>query len=105
MLPLAAVPAALAQSNQQQVVDQAGLVVQSFHNPGAYVDNVRELVRRARAIVIVPNLVKAGFIFGAEGGTGVLLVHEKNGTWSYRLRYGRGLVRVSGRCRGTPRSC
>jgi SH3 domain-containing YSC84-like protein 1 len=90
LLPFIAAPAAHAQSNQQQVIDEAGLVVQSFHNPGAYVDNVRELVKRARAIVIVPNLVKAGFIFGAEGGTGVLLVHQQDGSWSYPAFYDMG---------------
>ncbi len=90
VLPFIAAPAARAQTNQQQLVDEAGLVVQSFHVPGAYVDNVRDLVKRARAIVIVPNLVKAGFIFGAEGGTGVLLVHRKNGTWSYPAFYNMG---------------
>ncbi|MGH6989703.1 MAG: lipid-binding SYLF domain-containing protein, partial [Stellaceae bacterium] len=81
--------AARAQSDQQQVVDEALGVVHSFHHPGRYLDNVRALVRRARAIVIVPNLVKAGFIFGAQGGTGVLLVHGRHG-WSYPAFYNMG---------------
>ena len=63
---LAAAPGARAQSDQQQVVDEAVDVVHSFYNPGNYTDNVRALVHRSRAIVIVPNLVKAGFIFGAQ---------------------------------------
>jgi lipid-binding SYLF domain-containing protein len=36
----------------------------------------RDLLRRARAVLIVPGLVKGGFIFGAEGGDGVLLAHN-----------------------------
>ncbi len=39
------------------------------------------MIHSARAILIVPGLVKGGFIFGAEGGDGVLL--KRNGrTWS-----------------------
>jgi SH3 domain-containing YSC84-like protein 1 len=84
-------PGARAQSQPQQVVDEAQAMVQeTFSHPGAYVDNVRALVKRARAVVIVPNLVKAGFIFGAEGGTGVLLVHEPNGHWSAPAFYNMG---------------
>jgi len=36
----------------------------------------RTLLRQARAVLIVPGLVKGGFIFGAEGGDGVMLAHE-----------------------------
>ena len=87
---LLAVPGARAQSDQQQVVDEAVGVVHSFHNPGNYTDNVRALVRHSRAILIVPNLVKAGFIFGAQGGQGVLLIHNRNGSWSYPAFYNLG---------------
>jgi lipid-binding SYLF domain-containing protein len=39
------------------------------------------MLHRARAVLIVPRLVKGGFIFGAEGGDGVLL--KRNGrSWS-----------------------
>jgi lipid-binding SYLF domain-containing protein len=33
----------------------------------------RHILRDARAVLIVPQLIKGGFIFGAEGGDGVLL--------------------------------
>jgi SH3 domain-containing YSC84-like protein 1 len=36
----------------------------------------RTLLRQARAVLIVPTLVKGGFIFGAEGGDGVMLAHN-----------------------------
>ena len=41
----------------------------------------RNMLRDARAVYIVPHLVKGGFIFGAEGGSGVLLQRTKGG-WS-----------------------
>ena len=35
----------------------------------------------------MPSLFKGGFVFGAEGGTGVLLSREPNGSWSYPAFY------------------
>src|SRR5207302_8420628 len=32
---------------------------------------------RALAVLVFPNVVKAGFIFGAQGGEGILFVHGK----------------------------
>lgn len=34
----------------------------------------RELVRRAQGVLIFPRIYKAGFVFGAEGGEGVLRI-------------------------------
>lgn len=34
-------------------------------------------------IIITPNLLKAGFVFGGAGGSGVLLARADNGEWSY----------------------
>jgi SH3 domain-containing YSC84-like protein 1 len=41
-----------------------------------------DLLRRARGVFIVPTLVKGGFIFGAEGGNGVLLERLGAHNWS-----------------------
>jgi len=41
----------------------------------------RELAN-ARGVVILPSVVKAGFIGAAEGGNGVLLARGADGTWS-----------------------
>ena len=40
------------------------------------------LLRSAHGIVIFPDLLKAGFIFGGRYGCGVLLVRNQDGTWS-----------------------
>lgn len=50
----------------------------------------RDLLRRARAILIVPGLVKGGFIFGAEGGNGVMLGHIGRARWSEPAFYTLG---------------
>src|SRR5204863_9416665 len=51
--------------------------------------NARATLRRARAVLIVPALVKGGFIFGAEGGDGVLLARSRGG-WSSPAFYTLG---------------
>jgi lipid-binding SYLF domain-containing protein len=44
--------------------------------------NFKSALARARAVFIVPELIKGGFIFGGEGGTGVLLARLPEGGWS-----------------------
>jgi lipid-binding SYLF domain-containing protein len=39
-------------------------------------------VRRARGLLIIPELVKGGFIVGAEAGSGVFMVRGGDGSWS-----------------------
>ncbi|HUJ48121.1 MAG TPA: lipid-binding SYLF domain-containing protein [Rhizomicrobium sp.] len=51
--------------------------------------NARATLRNARAVLIVPRLVKGGFIFGAEGGEGVLMARTRHG-WSQPAFYSLG---------------
>ena len=46
---------------------------------------------QAKGVVIYPQVLKAGFIFGGSGGTGVLLVNNK-GEWSQPAFYNVGSV-------------
>jgi lipid-binding SYLF domain-containing protein len=58
-------------------------------NMGWFRDNVGE----AKALVIVPQLLKAGFIFGASGGNGVVMVKDKaTESWSNPAFYSVGSV-------------
>jgi SH3 domain-containing YSC84-like protein 1 len=43
--------------------------------------NAKQLLRTARGVMIVPQLLKGGFIVGGEGGQGVIMVRTSNG-WS-----------------------
>ncbi|HEY1614037.1 MAG TPA: lipid-binding SYLF domain-containing protein [Rhizomicrobium sp.] len=69
------------------LADPAGLL----SSARATVDNMRsdptfgpsrDILHKARAVLIVPALVKGGFIFGAEGGDGVMLARERGDHWS-----------------------
>lgn len=46
----------------------------------------RSNIRNAKGIFIIPTNVEAAFVFGASGGTGVLLRHN-DGEWSYPAFY------------------
>ena len=41
-----------------------------------------DLLRRAQGIAVIPSFLKAGFIFGADYGKGVLVRRSPDGTWS-----------------------
>jgi lipid-binding SYLF domain-containing protein len=48
------------------------------------------LLQRAEGIAVLPEVVKAGAFFGGRGGTGVLLVRHRDGSWSNPLFIGLG---------------
>ena len=78
--PLA--PLAFAQTEQQQLVNAADAALTNFlRDPdmGWFQQNVG----RAKGVLIAPELVKAGFIFGGSGGRAVLLAKDpKSGRWA-----------------------
>ena len=80
--------AAVAQNDQQVVVDGARKVLADLRHDKAF-GNARHLLRQAKAVLIVPKLLKGGFIVGGEGGNGVLLVQHKGG-WSDPAFYALG---------------
>jgi SH3 domain-containing YSC84-like protein 1 len=90
-LALAIPQFAQAAGDEQQVVDDAVVAVQHLTSASGLAANARDLLHRARGVMIVPTLVKGGFIFGAQGGTGVLLSRDpKTGIWSYPAFYAMG---------------
>jgi len=42
----------------------------------------KDLLQNARAIAVIPDMIKAGFIFGGRRGEGLISVKSPNGTWS-----------------------
>jgi lipid-binding SYLF domain-containing protein len=83
----ASAPAARAADEAGLLNDAIGTVDDLRHSPNF--DAARHAMRGARAVLIVPALVKGGFIFGAEGGSGVLLARTHSG-WSSPAFYTLG---------------
>ncbi|MFZ0241122.1 MAG: lipid-binding SYLF domain-containing protein [Desulfobacterales bacterium] len=81
-----------AQSEQQQLVDKARMTFESFMSD-PNMSWLKEHLKEAKGILIVPSLLKAGFVFGGSGGHGVLIVNdEKKGQWSQPAFYTIGSV-------------
>jgi lipid-binding SYLF domain-containing protein len=87
---LLAAPVAWAQTSQQVTVDGAHKVLNDLRHDKAF-GNATRLIRQAKAVLIVPKLLKGGFIAGGEGGEGVLMV-QHNGHWSDPAFYALGAV-------------
>ncbi|HET6608639.1 MAG TPA: lipid-binding SYLF domain-containing protein [Rhodopila sp.] len=85
---LLAAPLAHAQTSQQVTIDGARKVLADLHHDKAF-GNAKTLLREAKAVLIVPKLVKGGFFVGGEGGNGVLMVRGKGG-WSDPAFYALG---------------
>ncbi len=65
----------------QNIVDRAAATVDRFRD-NADLSYFRDIVHKSRAVVILPSVVKAGFIGGGEAGHGVLLVRKADDSWS-----------------------
>jgi lipid-binding SYLF domain-containing protein len=78
--------------DQQGLVDKAHATFQSFmvDSNMAYLKNH---LREAKGLLIVPSMLKAGFWIGGSGGSGVLIVKDaKTGQWSQPAFYTLGSV-------------
>ena len=80
-----------AEPNEQQVlVDQAQITLRDFQK-APEMEWFRDMLPKARGVLIVPSLVKAGLIFGGSGGSGVYFaVDKKTGECRGPAFYGMG---------------
>lgn len=67
-------------SEEQALVDAARATFVHFRD-GLDMTGFREHERGARAVLIIPRAVRAGFILGGSGGPGVVLA-KRAGSWS-----------------------
>jgi SH3 domain-containing YSC84-like protein 1 len=75
-------------SNEQDAVNRATAAVELMQTGQGAPPNLGELLHKARGIMIFPELAKASFIFGAQGGSGVLLSRDPaTNNWSYPAFY------------------
>ncbi len=83
------VSGASALTEQEELVEKARFVVLKLRDHPEHPD-LRQTLAEAKGVLIVPRLIKAGFIFGGEGGSGVLLARGADGNWSYPAFYTMG---------------
>ncbi len=78
---------ALASSAEQRLIDEARIAVEQLRDD-PNLPSFPALLYSAKGVLVMPALVKAGFIIGAEGGEGVLLVRTpETREWSYPAFY------------------
>lgn len=77
---LAAAPAAANEA--QKLIDDSASMLRAFMNDRAVWDDVRPHFREARAVVLAPDVIEAGFLFGAAGGQCVMAARTADGGWS-----------------------
>lgn len=81
MLAVADSRPAAALTDPEELVERARLsLLRLTGNPDGR--HLNDYLSRAQGVLIVPALIKGGFIIGGEGGAGVLLVKGSDGTWS-----------------------
>jgi SH3 domain-containing YSC84-like protein 1 len=68
-------------TDAEQLTEKSKLVVESF-TVDRDMGSLRAHAQKAKAIYVVPEALRAAFIFGAKGGSGVLVARDaKTGKW------------------------
>jgi lipid-binding SYLF domain-containing protein len=87
-LAVFAIAAPAQAADKAELLRDANVTVNHLKSDPAFA-TAANMMRGARAIFIVPKLIKGGFVFGAEGGSGVLVERSGRG-WSAPKFYDMG---------------
>ncbi|SNS17762.1 Lipid-binding SYLF domain-containing protein [Humidesulfovibrio mexicanus] len=74
---------------EQGLVDKSAAVVRAMRSSPSF-RPIEVYLKNARGVLILPSVIKAGFIYGGQGGNGVLLGREADGSWSSPAFYTLG---------------
>jgi len=81
LLTASAAPASAQSKEQKRITDSSAALEELVRTPDQGIP--QHILDRAEAIVVIPSLVKGGFIVGAEHGRGVMSVRDRAaGRWS-----------------------
>ena len=78
-----------ADAKRQSLVDSCLATARKILGGPDFPDAGKQMTT-ARGVLIIPELVQGGFIFGAAGGRGVLMGRSSPNNWSYPAFYGMG---------------
>ena len=81
-------PAQSAPAEQTDLLNRAAQTVEHMKVDPAF-ERARSMMKDAKGVLVFPSLVRGGFIFGAEGGNGVMMANN-GGTWSEPAFYTMG---------------
>jgi len=87
LAPIAAAAApAFALTDQQELVDEARITFDKLITSLEF-GELAGYVKKAKAIMIFPDIFKAGFVIGGQGGSGLLMVRDPAKGWSQPAFY------------------
>lgn len=69
-----------ATKEEKRVTDASDVLDQLLRIPEKAIPP--SLLARAYAVAVIPDVIKAGFVFGGRRGKGVIVVRQDNDTWS-----------------------
>ena len=75
-------PASAQQNDQEELLDRAVITYNTMRRDENIGPSLNAVLDDAKALIIIPNLIKGGFIIGGEGGNGVLIAKLPDGSWS-----------------------
>lgn len=73
-----------------EIVSEAVFTAEKMRNHKEFSSYVKGYMKKAKGVVIFPQILKGGFFLGGEGGSGVLLAKADDGRWSYPTFVGMG---------------
>jgi lipid-binding SYLF domain-containing protein len=89
MFAAALAPITARADSPQHLVDSSTLALEDMMGGNAGTQ-AEQFLRKAKAVVICPNIFRAGFIIGGEGGGCVMVSRAAGGSWSDPAFYGLG---------------
>ena len=78
---------AVAETSEEKLVLNAKFTIEDMISNKQFGQTFKNFLKDAEGVLIVPAMIKGAFIFGAEGGGGVLLTKDTAGNWSYPAFY------------------
>ena len=79
--------ASTEETEATELVDKARIAVQRLARDPDVGPSLRRFLGQAKAVLIFPTLIKGAFLLGGEGGSGLLMVRNEKGSWSYPAFY------------------
>jgi lipid-binding SYLF domain-containing protein len=75
----------------RHLVEKAQMTLENFQTDPT-MGEFRETLKRAKAVLILSQVVKVGFLFGGSGGSGVMMASDGKGGWNGPAFYTLGAV-------------
>ncbi len=73
---------AIAQDKADNELDQATTIIHELTGPESTAGIPDAILRNAKCVAVVPKMLKAGFVVGAQHGDGVATCRTADGRWS-----------------------